>query len=65
MCSRSKFPREVLGGNARGNWETAMLTVCRVNDEERPFAETFKDAHMWFNHDLKVRDTDLISVRYL
>jgi hypothetical protein len=42
-----------------------MPTVCRVNDEDRPFAETLKDARMRFNHVLKVRDTDLINVRYL
>ena len=35
MCSSSKFPRDVLGGYTRGsNLETAMLTVCRVNDED-------------------------------
>jgi len=46
------FLAAVLGGNAHGNLEMAMLTVCRVNDEDRSFAdsETFKDsdAHMWF-----------------
>jgi hypothetical protein len=43
-----------------------MPTVCRVNDEDRPtvFAETFNDARMWFNHVLKVRNTNLINIRY-
>ena len=40
---------------------------CYNNDEDRPtvFAEMFKDARVWFNHVLKVRDTDLINVRYI
>jgi hypothetical protein len=44
----------------------AMLIVCRVNAEGRPFADTVRDARVWFNHVLKVRDTGLIDdVRYL
>ena len=57
------FMKSLLGDSARTN--LASPSVMFSKEEDRPLAEKFKDARMWFNHVLKVRNTDLINVRYL
>ena len=57
------FLESLLGGPTRA--DTAFPSVTFPKKEHRPLAEKFKDARMWFNHVLKIRDTDLINVRYL
>ena len=42
-----------------------LPSITFSKEERQQLAETFKDARMWFNHVLKIRDTDLINVRYL
>jgi len=57
------FMKSLLGDSARIN--VALPSVTFSKEEHRPLAETFKGARMWFNHVIKIRDTDLINVRYL
>jgi hypothetical protein len=42
-----------------------LPSITFSEEECQPLTETFKDARIWFNHVLKIRDTDLINVRYL
>jgi len=57
------FMRTLLGDSVHTDLASPSVTFSK--EEHRPLAEKFKDARMWFNHVLKVRDTDLINVRYL
>lgn len=57
------FMESLLGDFARTNVTLPSMTFSKK--ENQSLAETFKDARMWFNHVLKVQDTDLINARYL
>jgi len=57
------FLENLLGGPTRTDSAFPSTTLSR--EKHQPLAETFKDARMWFNHVVKVRNTDLINVRYL
>ena len=56
------FLKSLLGDSLDiGAWPSITFS----KEERQQLAETFKDARMWFNHVLKIRDTDLINARYL
>lgn len=55
----------MLLGKTAVNLATARPSFSRARDEQRPLAEAFNDARMWFNHVVKVQDADLINVKYL
>jgi len=57
------FMHSLLGDAARTS--LAFPSVSLSEKEHQTLARTFKDARMWFNHVLKVRNSDLINVRYL
>ena len=57
------FMKCLLGDAARTN--LAFPSVAFSEEEHQPLETVFKNARMWFNHVLKVRNTDLINVRYL
>ena len=57
------FLESLLGGPTRT--DDAFPSVMLPMEERQSLAETFKGARMWFNHVVKVRDTNLINVRYL
>jgi hypothetical protein len=56
------FLESLLGDSAK---ISNRPSVTFSKEEDRPLKETFKNARMWFNHVLKVRDSDLINERYL
>ena len=56
------FLESLLGDSAK---ISNRPSVTLSKEEDRSLEETFKDARMWFNHVLKVRDNRLINVRYL
>ena len=57
------FLESLLGDSASTN--STFPSVMFSREEHRPLAKTFEGARMWFNHVLKVRNSDLINVRYL
>ena len=57
------FMHSLLGDAARTN--LAFPSVAFSEQEHQPLATAFKNARMWFNHILKVRNSDLINVRHL
>jgi hypothetical protein len=43
----------------------ALPSSLYAEEDRLELRKVFKDAKMWFNHVLKVRDTDLINVKHL
>ena len=44
---------------------SALPSFVRDEEERKPLAKIFEHSRIWFNHVLKVRNLDLIHVRYL
>ena len=44
---------------------TTKPSMAYSGEVGRSLADTFKDAHMWFNHVLKIRESNLINVQHL
>jgi hypothetical protein len=57
------FMEKLLGNSARIS--SALPSFTRHGEEQKSLAETFEHSRIWFNHVLKVRNMDLINVRYL
>jgi len=57
------FLDSLLGSPTRT--DSAPPPVKLFKEKRQSLAEKFEGARMWFNHVVKVRDTDLINVRYL
>jgi len=57
------FLDTLLGGRTRT--DTALPSATLSLEDYKPLATTFEGARMWFNHVVKVRNTNLINVRYL
>ena len=53
----------LLGASA--HIDSALPSFARDQEGRKPLAKIFKDSRIWFNHALKVRNQDLINVRYL
>jgi hypothetical protein len=71
--ARSKFTRsihvldflETLLGIPCDTLHNALPSSLRAEGDHSVLAEAFKDARMWFNHALKVRNADVINTQYL
>jgi len=57
------FMTSLLGASAR--IDSALPSFALDQDERKPLAKIFEDSRIWFNHVLKIRNQDLINVRYL
>ena len=57
------FMKTLLGASAR--IDSALPSFARDGEEQKSLANTFEHSRIWFNHVLKVRNTDLINVPYL
>lgn len=63
MCSYSKVPHDpeiVTRRECACQWQFGD-----VNAEDRPLDDKSKDARVWPNYVVKVRNTGLIDVRYI
>ena len=40
---------------------TQSMPILWREGEHKPFAETFKDYRMWFNHVIKVESSEILS----
>ncbi len=58
------FMKKLLGDSA-ARIDSALPSFARNGEEQNSLANTFVNSRIWFNHVLKVRNMDLINVRYL
>ena len=59
--SVADFMKKLLGNSIN----SALPLFAREGEEQKPLANTFENSRIWFNHILKVRNMDLMNVRYL
>ena len=59
--SVGEFMKRLLGDSI----DSALPFFARDAEEQSTLANTFEHSRIWFNHVLKVRNMDLINVRYL
>jgi hypothetical protein len=63
LVSVGGFMKSLLGTSAR--IKSALPSFVCDGEGKKSLAKTFKHSHIWFNHILKVHNTDLINVQYL
>jgi hypothetical protein len=58
------FMKKLLGDSA-ARIDSVVPSFARPGEGENTLANTFADSRIWFNHVLKVKNMNLINVRYL